>query len=244
MPVDPVSSGVGSVSKASDTATGTATGATNAASSTAKTTTKKPIKKVQKTAKPVTSDPDIPGRFPKENEPRKPDPPPPNFSAGGIWASIKAWFASFVPWAFDWFEIFVQGLINKYFPAPKQAAMYEKMLQRPIASTFLICQMICLGVPLLVFLLGVFLFAIIAVLLWIVLALLILGPVLLVASMMGVSLWGWGWVFYGLIKFLDRKFLGGVIMRTWALNATTEDGEEEREKEEAVGGDGDEKKEQ
>ncbi|KAI2793204.1 hypothetical protein POX_b03255 [Penicillium oxalicum] len=223
MPVDPVSSSVGSVNKASDTAT-----------STAKSTTKKPVKKLQKTTKPVTSDPDLPGGFPSEETARKNDQPPPSVNFGGIWTAIKQWFASFVPWAFDWFEVFVQTLVNKYLPAPKQAAMYEKILQRPIASTFLICQMICCGVPLLVFLLGVFLFAIIAVLLWVVLALLILGPVLLVASMMGVSLWGWGWVFYGLVKFLDRKFLGGVIMRSWAIKQQTDVGQDEGEAEETT----------
>ncbi|KAJ5644844.1 hypothetical protein N7507_010855 [Penicillium longicatenatum] len=75
--------------------------------------------------------------------------------------------------------------------------------------------MICCGVPLLIFLAGVFVFAAVALILWAVLSLLILGPVLLVASMMGVSLWGWGWILYGLLGWVDQKFLGGMISRFW-----------------------------
>ena len=112
--------------------------------------------------------------------------------------------------------------------------MYEAILKRPIASSFIICQLVCCGVPLLVFLAGVFLFAAVAVLLWAVLSLLLAGPILLVASMMGVSLWGWGWVLYGLVKFIDQHFLGGTITRFWLANRQDEGDESgpEGEKEE------------
>jgi hypothetical protein len=45
--------------------------------------------------------------------------------------------------------------------------------------------------------------------------LLILGPILLVASMMGISLWGWGWILFGLVKWVDQMFLDGMITRFW-----------------------------
>ncbi|KAJ5239875.1 hypothetical protein N7468_004494 [Penicillium chermesinum] len=32
---------------------------------------------------------------------------------------------------------------------------------------------------------------------------------------MGVSLWGWGWVVYGLVKWIDQKFLGGMLNKFW-----------------------------
>lgn len=78
------------------------------------------------------------------------------------------------------------------------------------------------------FLAGVFVFAAVALILWAVLSLLILGPVLLVASMMGVSLWGWGWIFYGLLRWIDQRFLGGMISRFWLprVQSQEQDGEE------------------
>ncbi|KAF3386132.1 hypothetical protein F1880_001148 [Penicillium rolfsii] len=206
MSLDPVTSGLGRglpVNKVTETATDTV-----------QSTTQKPLQQVHETTKPLT-DPVIPGEFPSEDGPRDTEQPPPEINFRGIWAGLRHWFASMIPQAFDGFEWLVTWLVNRYLPPPKQAAMYEEALKRPIASTFLVCQMICCGVPLLVFLVGVFLFAIIAVLLWMVLALLILGPILLVASMMGISLWGWGWVLYGLLKWVDRRFLGGMITRFW-----------------------------
>ncbi|OOQ91754.1 hypothetical protein PEBR_09377 [Penicillium brasilianum] len=219
MSLDPVTSGLGRglpVNKVTDTATDTV-----------QSTAQKPVQQVTETTKPLT-DPVMPGEFPSEDRSRKDaDQPPPEINFRGLWAGITHWFASMIPQAFDGFEWLVTWLVNRYLPPPKQAAMYEEALKRPIASTFLVCQAICCGVPLLVFLVGVVIFAIIAVLLWAVLALLILGPILLVASMMGVSLWGWGWVLYGLLKWVDRRFLGGMIARFW-LPKTQEVEKEEK----------------
>ncbi|KAJ5439979.1 uncharacterized protein N7458_010977 [Penicillium daleae] len=207
MSLDPVTGGLGRDLPVNNKVTETAT-------NTVQSTAQKPVKQVQETTKPLT-DPVIPGEFPSEDGPRDTEQPPPEINFRGIWAGFTNWFASMIPQAFDGFEWLVTWLVNRYLPPPKQAAMYEEALKRPIASTFLVCQMICCGVPLLVFLVGVFVFAIIAVLLWAVLALLILGPILLVASMMGISLWGWGWVLYGLLKWVDQRFLGGMITRFW-----------------------------
>jgi hypothetical protein len=70
-------------------------------------------------------------------------------------------------------------------------------------------------------------------LLWAVLSLLILGPVLLVTSMMGMCMWGWGWILYGLVKWVDQRFLGGVIARFWLPQTQSEstDGEGQPEEE-------------
>jgi hypothetical protein len=34
-------------------------------------------------------------------------------------------------------------------------------------------------------------------------------------TMMGMCMWGWGWILYGLVKWVDQRFLGGVIARFW-----------------------------
>ena len=70
-------------------------------------------------------------------------------------------------------------------------------------------------------------------LLWAVLSLLILGPVLLVASMMGVSLWGWGWILYGLVRWMDQRFFGGILTRFFLPRI--QEGEDEGEDDEDKG---------
>ncbi|OQD75972.1 hypothetical protein PENDEC_c005G03466 [Penicillium decumbens] len=206
MSLDPVTSGLGKglpVNKVTDKATGSA-----------KTLANDPVQGISDTTKPVT-DPIIPGEFPPDDtvEKKYEGAHQPEFTT--LWASFRHWCAGLFPQAVDMFENFVQGVVNRYFPPPKQAAMYEAALNRPIASTFLVCQAVCCVVPLLVFLVGVFLFAVVSVILWVILSLLILGPILLVASMMGISLWGWGWILYGLVRWVDRMFLGGIITRFW-----------------------------
>ncbi|KAJ6087946.1 hypothetical protein N7467_006860 [Penicillium canescens] len=171
-------------------------------------------RKLNQTTKDLT-EPALPGEFPSDDAPPKEEKVNSDVSFSGIWATIVSWASSLFPQAFDAFESWIRYMVSWLLPPPRQAAMYEAALKRPAATTFIVCQMICCGVPLLVFLAGVFVFAAVSILLWAVLSLLILGPVLLVTSMMGVSLWGWGWVFYGLVKWVDQRFLGGMITRFW-----------------------------
>jgi hypothetical protein len=235
---NPVTSGLGKgvpgnpvTDKATGKAKKLASDPAKGVSDTAKTvgdTTKDTTKTVGDTTKTATK-PILPGEFPEDDAAEKKyqgEQPEVNFTA--LWTSFRLWAMGLVPQAVDLFEFFVKWLVNRYFPPPKQAAMYEAMLKRPIASTFLVCQAICCAVPLLVFLVGVFLFAVVSVILWVVLSLLILGPILLVASMMGISLWGWGWILYGLVKWVDRMFLNGMITRFW-LGKSPEEVEAEAE---------------
>ncbi|CAG8017163.1 unnamed protein product [Penicillium salamii] len=189
-----------------------------------------PTKQLNQTTKDLT-DPVIPGEFPSDDAPQKGQGVDNNLSFSSIWTTMTNWFSTLFPQAFDYFESLVQKLVAWLLPPPRQAAMYEAALKRPAATTFLVCQAICCGVPLLVFLAGVFVFAAVSILLWAVLSLLILGPVLLVTSMMGVSLWGWGWVLYGLVKWVDQRFLGGIITRFW-LTHSPPDEEDEGQSEE------------
>jgi hypothetical protein len=208
--------------------------ATKAASGTVNQTTQQ----LNNTTKKVT-DETMPGEFPSDDA--KDDRPAPDISFSAIWSSFKTWVFSFFPNLLDRFENWIKGLIAWILPPPRQAKMYEAILKRPIASSFIICQLVCCGVPLLVFLAGVFLFAAVAVLLWLVLSLLLAGPILLVASMMGVSLWGWGWVLYGMVKFIDQHFLGGTITRFWLAHSQDQgdepEGESEKEEEKGKGKD-------
>lgn len=207
--------------------------------------TDKPLKQVQDTTGAVTdtvTDNVMPGEFPSDDHPTKQHEQEGEIQVGAIWAAFSGWLFGLFPRAMDSFEWLVQWLVDRYLPPPKQAAIYEKALNRPIASTFLVCQMICCGVPLLVFLVGVFLFAAVALLLYVVLALLILGPILLVASMMGVSLWGWGWVLYGLVKWIDQKFLGGLLNRFWFSKVQAQKEKEDEEEGDTEQGNEEEKK--
>ncbi|CAG8322480.1 unnamed protein product [Penicillium nalgiovense] len=191
---------------------------------------KRAPKKLNRTTKDLT-DPAIPGQFPSDDTPPKGEGVDSNLSFSSIWSTITAWLSTLFPQAIDYFESCIQGLVAWLLPPPRQAAIYEAALKRPAASTLIVCQMICCGVPLLVFLAGVFVFAAVSILLWAVLSLLILGPVLLVMSMMGMCLWGWGWIFYGLVKWVDQRFLGGMIARFWLPRTQSEstDGEDQPE---------------
>ncbi|PKX89846.1 seipin co-factor family protein [Aspergillus novofumigatus IBT 16806] len=160
---------------------------TDSVTKTASGTVNQTTQQVNNTTEKVT-DQAIPGEYPSDDA--KYDKPPPDISFSSIWSAFKTWLFSFFPNILDRFENWIKGLIAWILPPPRQAKMYEAILKRPIASSFIICQLVCCGVPLLVFLAGVFLFAAVAVLLWAVLSLLLAGPILLVASMMGVSLWG------------------------------------------------------
>ncbi|KAF9883684.1 hypothetical protein FE257_003068 [Aspergillus nanangensis] len=132
---------------------------------------------------------------------------------------ISTWIKGAVPTTADLFEIGVKRFALWICPPQQQLAVYEATVSHPIAATFVICQLICCGVPILVFLAGTFLFLAVCILLWAVLSLLILGPVLLVASTTGVYLWTWGWIVYGFIKLTDKLFLGGMLTRLWLSQA-------------------------
>lgn len=238
MSVNPVTSGLGKVNQAGAQATSQVGSQAKQPAKIAKSATDKPVQQIQNTASTVrdTDQGGMPGGFPSDDAPRKSDDtPPPEISFGGIWSSFRNWVSGLYPQALDGFEGLIQRLLDRYFPAPKQAQMYEGAMNRPISSTFIACQLICCGVPLLVFLAGVFVFAAVSILLWAVLSLLILGPVLLVTSMMGISMWGWGWLLYGLVRWVDQNFLGGIISRFFLprmQTSGTESGDRDQDQDE------------
>ncbi|KAB8229033.1 seipin co-factor family protein [Aspergillus alliaceus] len=164
------------------------------------------------TATAITSS-TTPGEFPGEKTRDRVDPQ--DDSSGPWYAPMTAYVKNIIPNMLDWFESTVKWFLAVIFPPPRQAAIFEAALEKPYATSFLICQLICCGVPFLVFLAGTFLFAAVAALLWAILSFLIMGPIFLVACMMGASLWSWGLVLYAVFKWVDQTFLGSAITKFW-----------------------------
>ncbi|KAJ0419334.1 hypothetical protein BJY00DRAFT_165979 [Aspergillus carlsbadensis] len=212
--------------------------ATNQATNTVSSTTKPATDTVQNTTKPVTdtvtstTNSALPGAFPKDEPPtnERNNVTIPSWSA--IWTNFITWLKGLIPRGIDIFEAAVRRFVTWLIPPERQAAMYRTAIEHPIAATFLAAQLLCVGIPLVLFIAGTLIFAAVAMIVWVVLSLLILGPIVLVASLLGVSLWGWGWFVFGLVRWIDRLFLGGVMERFWIANVQREKEEEEaREKE-------------
>lgn len=205
-----------------------------------KNTVKQGTDTTTKTAQGAThgvTDNVLPGGFPGDENDIKQAKDENKNNNGPILGPIRQWISQSIPPMLDRMENTLTWLLSWILPEPRQAKLYEAAAERPASSTFIVCQLICCGVPLLIFFAGVFIFAAVAILLWAVLSLLILGPVLLVASFMGCSLWGWGWLFYGLIRWIDQNYLGGIISRFWFSKVQSEgdekkEGEKEGEKKE------------
>ncbi|KAL2802436.1 hypothetical protein BJX63DRAFT_114504 [Aspergillus granulosus] len=227
MPLTTVTSGLG---QAAGQATNTVSNTTKPATDTVQA----PIKPVADTVQSTTSTV-LPGTFPKEEPPTnaKNNVTMPSFSQ--IWTNFIAWLKGLIPRGIDIFEAAVRRFVTWLIPPERQAAMYKAAIEHPIASTFLAAQLLCVGIPLVLFIAGTLIFAAVAMLVWVVLSLLILGPIMLVASLMGISLWGWAWFVFGLVRWLDKLFLGGMMERHWVAAVTKEKEEEaarEREREE------------
>ncbi|KAI9369920.1 hypothetical protein BJX61DRAFT_122191 [Aspergillus egyptiacus] len=187
---------------------------------------------VNETAKPIsqtvsdTTD-DLPGTFPNEEQPTNQQNRVTIPSIAELWADFLTWVKTFVPRGVDIFEAAVRRFMLWLIPPERQAKMYKAAMEHPIAATFVMAQLLCCGIPLVLFIAGTMLFAGVAVVAWVILSCLILGPIILVASLMGVSLWGWGWFVFGLVRWLDRLVLGGVMERYWMAQIRKEEQQEE-----------------
>ncbi|KAL5341336.1 hypothetical protein BJX70DRAFT_359420 [Aspergillus crustosus] len=206
---------------------------TNTVSNTASTASTA-TKPVTNTVKDTTSS--LPGTFPKDEPPtnQKNNVTIPSWSS--LWGSFSSWLRTLIPRGVDLFEAAVRRFINWLIPPDRQAEMYKTAMEHPIAATFLACQLLCVGIPLILFVAGTLLFAAVALLVWVLLSILILGPIFLVASLLGVGLWGWGWFLFGLVWWLDRLVLGGMMNRFWVQQMQARKAEEEAEEEAKKGG--------
>ncbi|KAL4912153.1 hypothetical protein BDW62DRAFT_195351 [Aspergillus aurantiobrunneus] len=187
---------------------------------------------VDQTTKPVTdtiqsTTSSIPCTFPRDEQPTNTQNNVTVPSISELWVSFIAWVKCLIPRGVDIFEAAVRRFIQWLIPPERQIALYKASMEHPIAATFVICQLICVGIPLVLFVAGTLLFAAVAMLVWVLLSLLILGPIMLVASLMGVSLWGWGWFVFGLVRWLDKLMLGGMMERFWWAQIQQQKEEEE-----------------
>ncbi|KAI9929913.1 hypothetical protein ASPWEDRAFT_23642 [Aspergillus wentii DTO 134E9] len=88
-------------------------------------------------------------------------------------------------------------LIDTYILPPRtRSAILRIAASHPHLTSLLLCQLICSGIPVALFGMGVVITAVIAATLFACVALLVLGPVLMVTGFMGLCLWGWAWGFY------------------------------------------------
>ncbi|KAL4820500.1 hypothetical protein BDW67DRAFT_95840 [Aspergillus spinulosporus] len=208
---------------------------TKTVNETANETANEVTKPVSKTVSDATSS--LPGTFPRDEPPtnRKNNVTIPSFSE--LWASFLAWMKGLIPRGVDIFEAAVRRFIQWLIPPERQAKLYKASMEHPIAATFVTCQLLCVGIPFILFIAGTLLFAAVALLVWVVLSILLLGPLMLVASLMGASLWGWGWFVFGLVRWLDRLVLGGMVERYWQAQLAQQKAEEDQQKEtEGTGG--------
>ncbi|KAL4787349.1 hypothetical protein BJX76DRAFT_318930 [Aspergillus varians] len=207
------------------------------ATGTVQNTAEQATKPVTNTVADTTSN--LPGTFPKDEPPTNQQNNVTVPSVSELWTTFLAWMKGLIPRGIDIFEAAVRRFIQWLIPPERQAAMYKAAMEHPIASTFLACQLICVGIPFVLFLAGTLLFAAVAMLLWFVLSLLILGPIVLVASLMGVSLWGWSWFLFGLVRWLDKFLLGGMMERFWFAQLQQRRAEEEAAEKEKKEGEAD-----
>ncbi|KAL2815608.1 hypothetical protein BDW59DRAFT_166755 [Aspergillus cavernicola] len=250
MSLNTAATGLGGVKQTTDNAQNTVSKTTKPVTKPVKQTTDTTQNTVNQTTKPVektisdtASNANIPGSFPAEEPPtnQKNNVTVPPVSE--LWTTFLAWLKGLIPRGVDIFEAAVRRFVNWLIPPERQAKMYKAAMEHPIAATFLAAQLICCGIPLVLFIAGTLLFAAVAAIVWVLLSILILGPIMLVASLMGVSLWGWGWFLFGLVRWIDRLLLGGIMERFWLAQIQSQKEEEEEEKEQKEEGDGgDEKK--
>ncbi|KAB8236030.1 seipin co-factor family protein [Aspergillus alliaceus] len=89
------------------------------------------------------------------------------------------------------------------------ADLLEFYHSHPILATFLLAQAVCSCVPIGLFVLGAVVSASVAVVVFSCVAGLVLVPVLVGTSFLGICLWGWGWVGF----VIGRWVLGGLLRK-------------------------------
>lgn len=80
-----------------------------------------------------------------------------NISSSSIWSTITTWFSRLFPQRFDYFETLIPKLVLP--GCSRHPAKLQYMKLHWSATTFLVCQAICCGILLLVFSVGIIVFA-------------------------------------------------------------------------------------
>ncbi|KAA8643848.1 seipin co-factor family protein [Aspergillus tanneri] len=118
---------------------------------------------------------------------------------------IAKWLEETVPIILHRLETDIIKFLSPVYPDLAQTGLYNAAAAQPASSSFLICQLICCGVPFLVQFLGMFAVSFVTGCLQMVLWLLVLVPTLFVAGLTGCFIWGFGWFIYWLIRWIDGE---------------------------------------
>lgn len=101
------------------------------------------------------------------------------------------------------------ALFDTYIlPPQSRTAILQTVVAHPFLSSFLLAQLLCSTIPLLLFAIGIMTAGIVAAAVFACLGLLVLVPVLLATGVLGGLAWGWGW-----FVFLVGRWAWGVYVQ-------------------------------
>ena len=101
------------------------------------------------------------------------------------------------------------ALFDTYIlPPQSRTAILQTVVAHPLLSSFLLAQLLCSTIPLLLFAIGIMTAGIVAAAVFACLGLLVLVPVLLATGVLGGLAWGWGW-----FVFLVGRWAWGVYVQ-------------------------------
>ena len=101
------------------------------------------------------------------------------------------------------------ALFDTYIlPPQSRTTILQAVAAHPFLSSFLLAQLLCSTIPLLLFAIGIMTAGIVAAAVFACLGLLVLVPVLLATGVLGGLAWGWGW-----FVFLVGRWAWGVYVQ-------------------------------
>ena len=118
------------------------------------------------------------------------------------------------------------ALFDTYILPPQtRTTILQTVAAHPFLSSFLLAQLLCSTIPLLLFAIGIMTAGVVAAALFACLGLLVLVPVLLATGVLGGLAWGWGW-----FVFLVGRWAWGVYVQRTGGGKVKEPGLEGEEK--------------
>lgn len=127
-----------------------------------------------------------------------------------------------------------KSLIDTHIlPPPRRSALQSAIQSHPFLSSFLLFQLLFSAIPIVIFLSGVAITASIAASVFACFAFLVLGPVLVFTTLLGVWVWGFTWV----VVFAGRWIVGALGERGYTVPGVGAVKAEDKN-EEGVGGGG------
>lgn len=118
------------------------------------------------------------------------------------------------------------ALFDTYIlPPQSRTTILQAVAAHPFLSSFLLAQLLCSTIPLLLFAIGIMTAGIVAAAVFACLGLLVLVPVLLATGVLGGLAWGWGW-----FVFLVGRWAWGVYVQRTGGGKAEQTGLEGEEK--------------